>query len=120
MICLPVPPSTNALYRNVSGSGRVKTAAYNDWLVEADAALYQQSKAVREQQKVEGEFYLSIKLPATCRMDTDNALKALCDYLVSRAITPDDSKCRKINIEKVEGVKDFCQVQIFPYAGQAA
>ena len=120
MICLPVPPSTNALYRNVSGSGRVKTAAYHDWLAAGGTALYQQAKALRDMKKVEGKFRVSIMLPDTCRMDIDNALKAILDFLVSRAITPDDSKCHRIEIEKPDGIKDFCQVQIFPYAGQAA
>lgn len=114
MICLPVPPSTNALYRNVA-HGRVKTAIYNAWIADADAVCIQQKKAVNAMALKEGEYRLSIRLPATCKIDTDNALKALCDYLVTRGITPDDSACRKIEIEKAEGVEDFCQVEIFPY-----
>lgn len=30
-IDLPLPPSVNALYRNVPGRGRVKTALYKRW-----------------------------------------------------------------------------------------
>lgn len=32
---LPRPPSTNALYANVPGKGRVKTHTYRDWIVAA-------------------------------------------------------------------------------------
>ena len=34
-ISIPIPPSTNKLYRNVSRKGRVKTTQYKSWLSEA-------------------------------------------------------------------------------------
>ncbi len=52
-ITLPLPPSVNALYRNVAKRGRVKTERYNTWLQAAGWALKEQKPG-----KVEGPYCL--------------------------------------------------------------
>lgn len=88
VLTLPVPPSVNALYANVPGKGRVKTAAYRAWLTEA-------GWAVRAQRPVPivGEYELHIEVARNKRRDLDGYLKAPSDLLVSLGIIPDDRHC---------------------------
>ena len=88
---LPMPPSVNALYANIPGRGRVKTAAYKGWIKEAGW----QAKAGLAHALVKGlpkdEWWWSdVQIPAGAKVDADNPLKAIHDLLVNLQITPDD------------------------------
>lgn len=104
---LPVPPSVNAMYRNVAKVGRVKTGEYLKWLVVADAHYLSQKRGIKP---VTGPCEIAIKLPR-CRGDISNRIKATEDYLVSRGITGDDKHNRKVSIER-DGSLTCCVVTI--------
>lgn len=105
---LPMPPSLNAMFRNVAGVGRVKTKAYKAWLKEADDYYWMQKSKIKP---VEGEYKLTIRVPKTMRGDADNRIKAVSDYLVSREITPDDRHCQSFTIERCHSTVE-CEVEV--------
>lgn len=100
LLSLPIPPSVNAMFRNVRGRGRVKSKIYKDWLKQADLYLLTQKPIP----KILGPYKISISMPPA-RGDLDNRQKALIDYLVSRGITDDDRYCRKATIERLPEIK---------------
>jgi crossover junction endodeoxyribonuclease RusA len=109
MITLPVPPSVNAMYRNVMGVGRVKTREYKAWLKEADAYyLMQKSKL----STVTGQVIVAIKVPKGTRGDISNRIKAAEDFLVSRQITGDDRHNIKVSIERANVHQ--CEIEVTP------
>ncbi len=93
---LPIPPSSNNLFANKKGCGRIKTRAYTAWLKEADAWYYLQR--LNQQQPIAGPIELHIRLPQI-RGDASNRIKAAEDYLVSRKLTGDDKNNRKVTVE---------------------
>ena len=112
VLTLPIPPSVNAMYRNVAKRGRVKTAAYKAWIVEADQWFMAQRR--RNPIISEIEFTrpceIAIRVPAKMRGDISNRIKAAEDYLVSRGITRDDKHNRKVSIERDESLTDYCVI----------
>lgn len=110
---LPIPPSVNAMYRNVPKRGRVKTGAYITWLKLADAHFLEQKRGITP---VSGPCEIAIKLPR-CRGDISNRIKAAEDYLVSRGITGDDRHNRKVSIERDESLT-LCVVTIKSLEGE--
>lgn len=92
-----VPPSTNSLFANVEGKGRVRSARYRTWSNAAGWDLKAQRVV-----KFDGPVYLTIaigKLPRNA--DMSNRVKALEDLLVEHGIIPGD------NVEWVKGVNTF-------------
>lgn len=91
---LPIPPSTNALYRNVKTIGRVKTSAYKSWLTEAGWALKLQRPV-----RVPGCVSISITVERTnSRRDLDNAAKSAIDLMVAYSVIDDDCHVMAINL----------------------
>lgn len=83
-----IPPSTNNLYANVAGRGRIKSSDYRIW---ANATGWD-LKALNLP-KFTCPVYLTIcigKLPANA--DVTNRTKALEDLLVEHGIIPGDSR----------------------------
>lgn len=118
ILVLPIPPALNNMYVNINGRGRARSAAYNSWMDEADVCVLQQRKAIK---KVTGPYEVSIKLPRSMRGDIDGRGKAVLDYLVKRAVTPDDEYCERIVLERSSEVEDsFCHVTVEDFAGVAA
>ncbi len=86
---VPPPPSVNALFANVAGKGRVRSARYKQWATAAGWRL--QSQKSNWPSIAPGQAYaVGIRLPIDYRGDIDNAPKAILDLLVSLGITPDD------------------------------
>ncbi len=86
---LPYPPSTNALYANVPGKGRVKTARYRTWLRAAGNEILAQQRV-----RIDGQVHLTITLtprPGT-NPDASNSIKALEDLLVTMEVIEDDNR----------------------------
>ncbi len=116
-ISLPYPPSTNNLYRNVPGKGRVKTDRYRTWLRAAGNEILAQRPM-----KFEGEVSLSLTLRRRDgrRRDLSNAIKATEDLLVAHGIIQDDSLVGELYVtwggpNHLQGVL----VSIAPFDGAA-
>lgn len=85
-ITVPAPPSVNALFRNVPGRGRVKTAAYKAWAGEAGWMLKSQSPT-----PVPGRVIVVIGVERTIgTADIDNLSKGIFDLLVTHKLIKDD------------------------------
>lgn len=87
---IPVPPSVNAMYRNVPGKGRVKTAKYKSWLHDAGWILrmYKPRKTLADV-----VLTVAIRRP-TANSDLDNRFKALQDLLVGPVLGDDKQVVR--------------------------
>lgn len=116
---LPIPPSTNALYRNVSKAeraraigklpGRVMTKEYKAWIAEADGVYLTQKRAVAPQAIATGWYCVLIHVPWLVRLmplDADNICKPTVDFLRRVGLTPDDSNlwsvmvCRHMSVQR--------------------
>lgn len=87
------PPSVNAMYRNVSGRGRVRTKAYKAWAKVAWAELQQQALP-----KFSGQVSVTIQLPQKMRGDVDNRAKATLDLLQACGVVANDRQCDPVHI----------------------
>lgn len=94
---LPMPPSTNALYRNVPGKGRVKTSDYKAWIKDAGWQMKLQSSPL-PLPRLDGPLELRISLPASSRIDIDN-IKALPDLLKKMGAIDDDKQIRRLYVD---------------------
>jgi len=81
-----LPPSTNNLYWNVAGKGRVKTRQYTDWITECGLLLKQQVTG-RLTGRVDIRIRAEDKHPLR---DCDNLCKPICDLLVKMGAIQDD------------------------------
>lgn len=119
-VTVPVPPSTNQLYANVPGKGRVKTKAYKDWLAAAEPHLYGLSVPPPP---------WSIRYTITAGegwhdgRDIGNTEKALTDLLVGVGLLANDNSrhVRRIVIEldpERRGPKDrsIVRIQVMAWA----
>ena len=88
-VTLPAPPSTNTLFVNVRGRGRVKSAEYLSWLDKARLIL----NATRAGQR------MAVATPATVLIrvgrcnparDLSNFVKPAEDLVVRCGVIPDD------------------------------
>jgi hypothetical protein len=100
-VTVPLPPSANALTRNVKGRGRVNTAAYTAWLEDA-------GYTVRMAHRAAGKPAFAKPLEVTLqlglrdrRRDAGNCLKPTEDMLVkSIEGLPDDRWNDSITIKR--------------------
>jgi crossover junction endodeoxyribonuclease RusA len=96
---IPPPPSVNALFANVAGRGRVRSARYRQWATQAGWML--QSQRALWPAIVAGQPYsVALRLPVDYRSDIDNAAKGPIDLLVSLGIVPDDRLMVELLISK--------------------
>ena len=107
MIKLPMPPSTNSLFRNVAGVGRVQTKTYKRWRKEAGWALKEQ-KVI----PVSAAYFLDITVERKGRRDISNCIKAIEDLLVRHQVTPDDEMCQGVNIRWSKTVEKAPTVRV--------
>jgi len=106
-LVVPMPPSTNSLYRNVPRRGRVKTDRYKAWLTEAGYALNRQSR-----QALVGDVALTITVgPRNRSRDLDNCIKAPQDLLQAHGIIVNDSQVIDVRARWSDEVKG-CQIDI--------
>lgn len=89
---LPVPPSTNNLFRSVVLPGkayatRVKTTPYKAWLAEAGLKLNAQQPP-----RFDGDVAVAYAIPRNKRRDLDNYSKALGDLLVKHGVIVNDNR----------------------------
>lgn len=95
-LSLTLPPSTNALYANVRGKGRVKTKRYREWIEAAGWELASQRPG-----RVPGWYRLTVLIPAKASLDADN-LKALSDLLKRHNVIDDDGLAWSFHVERSE------------------
>ncbi len=84
---MPTPPSTNNLFKNVPGKGRVRTRHYDDWLGRAVAAIRAGVVPTVRHRVVMVMGVERMSLSA----DIDNRLKASWDAMVKAGVLVDDS-----------------------------
>ena len=107
---LPVPPSTNALFRNVKGRGRVKTAEYYDYTTLAITSIKMQRV-----KPVPGRVVLIVGVErARMTADISNRLKALEDVIVRAGIIEDDRLVTAIAICWLPPANGLAWVQVLP------
>lgn len=106
--CTP-PPSTNQLFANVPGKGRVRTAKYDSWSQTAGWEI----KAQIGGQTLPGQFILYIWLPPG--PDLDNCCKAIADLLGPKkhglGVTVDDKHMRELHVYRAPH-EEKCRVRI--------
>ncbi|MTH96559.1 RusA family crossover junction endodeoxyribonuclease [Roseibium sp. RKSG952] len=86
-LSLPFPPSVNAMYRNVSGKGRVKSADYKKWEKQAGFLILEAKPRPHT-----GPVRISYTFGAKSgRWDMSNFIKAIEDLLVTHGLIEDDS-----------------------------
>lgn len=111
---LPLPPSTNKLYANVPGKGRVRTREYKRWSI---AALNYSwlSKPQGGFPFFDGAFEMQITLPLKMRGDITNRIKAVEDWLKKPAgIVADDKHTHTATVARGSDVEPgFCRVFVF-------
>ena len=92
-LTLPVPPSSNRLWRN--GNGRTfKSAEYVAWLAQGGVACAEQTHG----DHMPGCYAIAITLPRT-RIDPDNAIKPLQDLLQRAGIVANDRYMRRLALD---------------------
>lgn len=107
---LPMPPSTNHLFRNVKGVGRVKTKAYEDFCLMAIAAIRRQGV-----QKIDGHVVIVWAVERlSAQADISNRLKAAEDAMVKSGIIDDDRFVTSHFITWAPKANGLAHVQIYP------
>lgn len=107
-----MPPTTNNLFVNVRGKGRIKSERYRTWL---SAAGWDMKKY--HNQRWNEPVHLTIALgKLRTNSDISNRIKALEDLLVTHKIIPGDSTewVRAINIYVAQEPFDGVEVTISP------
>jgi len=109
---LPTPPSTNALFRNVRGRGRVKTKTYKDFIAYGLSAIRQQHV-----EPVKGYVVLVIGVERkNKRADIDNHVKALLDVIVKARVLEDDRYVTALNLSWLPPADGLSHVAIYQVA----
>lgn len=111
---LPLPPSVNALYRNVRGVGRVRATGYRRWIISAGAYGITQ-KPPGGFPHFARDFEVVVLIPAKTRGDVDNRAKATLDLLTAWQIISDDRHAQAVTIRRVLDMpSDECRVTVRP------
>lgn len=110
-----LPPSTNNLFVNVRGKGRVKSERYKTWLNAAGwDVLMAKPKLIQSPVRVT----ILINRPNK-RSDVDNRVKALLDLLVAQRVLLDDSQVHSLTVEW-SGAVNGCRVFVEQFRKEAA
>ena len=114
---LPLPPSTNNLYRNVR-NGRVKTEQYLDWEKEAKAVVTFQFRwpVARPKSTTRWTVKVFVYL-SSWRRDIDNMMKPLID-LAARTLALDDRYLVALEAERFTcpADRERVEIEILEYA----
>lgn len=97
---IDVPPSTNHLYANAPGKGRVKSLAYRRWL---EAAGWEVKSQVQGR-KLDAPWRLSVTAHIRSVRDISNIIKPVEDLVVRLKLAPDDRFCRKVEAIRDESI----------------
>lgn len=107
---IPTPPSTNHLFRNVKGVGRVKAGHYEDFVRRAVTAIRQQKIG-----PVSGRVIAIFGVERmSLQADIDNRLKAMLDAIVTAEVIEDDSLVTAIAISWLPSANGMSHVRLLP------
>lgn len=102
------PPSTNNLFANIPGKGRVKSSRYRSWAIACGWDLKMQKPA-----RVAGEVALDIEVERVSKLsDVDNRAKGCIDLLVAHGVIDDDRHVIDVRVRwaSIKG----CRITITP------
>jgi Holliday junction resolvase RusA-like endonuclease len=111
-LLLPVPPSTNNLFRNGSHGGRYKTKAYKAWIAEAGWEIMHQRPPTLHP-PLRTCLRVLIEAPIGPNRDIDNVLKPLLDLLTTMGVYADDKLIDRLEIVRCNNC-DKCTVSLWP------
>lgn len=115
---MPLPPSTNKLFRNVPGRGRVKTAEYLDFTQIGVVAIRNQRVPA-----VPGRVVVVYGFERLGRnafdADVTNRVKAIEDTIVKAGVIEDDSLVVATALSWLPRANGLAHVQIYPVAEMA-
>jgi Holliday junction resolvase RusA-like endonuclease len=106
---MPIPPSVNRT-RRIDWRGHKQK---EKWALHCDlflTAYGPKPLPCGERRQVSGPYQLEILLPQACRLDIDNPIKAVIDYLVLREFTPDDSQLEGYSVRRAP--IEHCRITI--------
>jgi crossover junction endodeoxyribonuclease RusA len=86
-VAVPMPPSTNTLFVNIPGRGRVKNGKYRTWQLEAIPILKTNLEPVQGAVRM----HYRLTLGTSFRGDISNRIKALEDAVVEAGIIEGDT-----------------------------
>ena len=112
---LPVPPSTNNLYANKRGGGRILSPRYRAWRTEASTHVLATPRP-RNALSECAELLILINPAKRGRIPDDitNRIKPLEDLLVSGSVLADDSIVTKCTIVRaLELPVNTCTITVF-------
>lgn len=107
---VPLPPSTNALFKNVPGKGRVKTAKYDDYIRHAVTSI-----RLQRVRSLDGNVLaiFGIERP-NAGSDLDNRLKGLIDAIVKAVVISDDKLISAIAVSWLPPANGLAHVILMP------
>lgn len=107
---MPTPPSTNHLFKNVKGVGRVKTDKYNDFVRMGVTAI-----RIQHIQPIQGNVVVVLGIERMSEgADIDNRLKALLDTIVEAKVIQDDRFVTAIAISWLPKANGLSHISIYP------
>ena len=106
-IALPVPPSTNELFRNVPGRGRVITGKYQRWIEDAKSRFWGVKYSM-----FDVPVFIVIVLADGRGPDCDNSLKAPIDLLKKMGVIKDDRRKYVRGVSARLGDVKECEVEV--------
>lgn len=110
---MPMPPSTNRLWRNLPGKGRVKTAAYADFVQMGVVAIRNQGVPA-----IQGRVLMVYGIERieknALEADISNRLKAIEDTIVKAGVIEDDRLVTGIAISWLPRANGLAHVAIMP------
>lgn len=110
MICLPLPPSVNEMYRQAAfkgGRGRTITPKYAEWREKAADSLTLQSWDMPAP-----PYGVTIRVNIDNRGDIDNRVKAVLDLLVKHGVLTGDQWVNALHVYRDRTI-DGCTVEFF-------
>lgn len=103
------------MYANISGKGRIKTAAYKRWINAMGWELKLQNPT-----PLKGSVAVCIYVHPKMRGDIDNRIKACLDLLVKMGVIEDDKFVYDLAIYRADTVDRGFEIVLWPGKAEPA